>query len=652
MKLKSGLRRAYALLEIKSVDETARKFTGIASSSSTDRMGDIVMPEGAKFKLPLPLLWQHDSGDPIGHIVSAKVRKGAGVIEIEGEIPQISDNPALAERLNLAWSYLKNKLVRGLSIGFNPLKWEPIDDTYGYRFLEWDWLELSAVTIPANQDASITLVRSLARAQRAALGPMLRTPSSRPGIAPGVTGISVPTKRGTVMKLKEQIAALEALRKQKSDRMQAIMEKAATEGRSTNEEEGQEFDDLQAEVATADADLERFRKLEKIQLVKATEVASGAGVDPAAALRVRGGSHIEVRSNLPKGTGFVRYAMCLANGKGNLSQAVELSKRYRDSTPEVEEVLKSAIAAGTTTDATWAGPLVVYQNLVNEFIELLRPATIVGRLPGLRRVPFNVRMPKQTGGGSYGWVGEGAPKPVGKLAFGEVTLKWAKAAGIIVISEELARLSNPAAEGLVRQDMIDGIAQFLDGQFVDPAVAAVADVSPASITNGITNVVGATGTDAAAVRADVGTLFQTMLQNNIVPTNGAWIMNNTTAMRLSLMMNPLGQPEFPTITPTGGTWMGYPVVASEAVPAGSDGGLIIFLNQSDVFLSEEGLVIDVSREASLQMDSAPDNPGSASTVMVSLWQKNLIGLRAERFINWKRRRDTAVGMIESVNYGE
>ena len=36
----------------------------------------------------------------------------------------------------------------------------------------------------------------------------------------------------------------------------------------------------------------------------------------------------------------------------------------------------------------------------------------------------------------------------------------------------------------MRADMVAGIAQFLDAQFIDPAVAAVAGVNPASITNG------------------------------------------------------------------------------------------------------------------------------------------------------------------------
>jgi len=44
----------------------------------------------------------------------------------------------------------------------------------------------------------------------------------------------------------------------------------------------------------------------------------------------------------------------------------------------------------------------------------------------------------------------------------------------------------------------------------------------------------------------------------------------------------------------------------------------------------------------VQMDSAPMNPPDATVVYTSFWQANLVGLRAERFINWKVARAGAV----------
>ena len=60
------------------------------------------------------------------------------------------------------------------------------------------------------------------------------------------------------------------------------------------------------------------------------------------------------------------------------------------------------------------------------------------------------------------------------------------------------------------------------------------------------------------------------------------------------------------------------------------------------------MTIDASREASLQMDSAPMSPADATTVYVSMFQNNCVALRAERFVNWKRANANAVKYLTAT----
>jgi hypothetical protein len=116
------------------------------------------------------------------------------------------------------------------------------------------------------------------------------------------------------------------------------------------------------------------------------------------------------------------------------------------------------------------------------------------------------------------------------------------------------------------------------------------------------------------------------------------LMSEANAMALGFSLNPLGQPFFPGIGVSGGTALGLTIITSNAL-----GNRIIALDPNSILLADEGQVtIDASREASVQMDSAPDNPSLATTVLTSFWQNNLIGLRAERFINWKKARTGSV----------
>ena len=678
--------RAYSTLEIKSTSETDGKriFTGIASTPTPDRMDDIVEPKGAVFKLPLPLLWQHDSRKPIGWVNEAKVTDEG--IEVVCEVANVTDpDDPLTKILAEAWSYLKNKLVRGLSIGFNGLEHSQIDGTWGYRFLKWEWLELSAVTIPANADASITAIKSLSRTKLAALGRELPSTQRRDPTTPGASGKSVPpqprqstTPKGTqiVKTIQQRIAEALEQRTALMARAEELMNKPE-DGADMEDGDRQEYEQAIKEVKSLDTQLARMREHEALIKANATPVDGGEpNQNPAGTAVERPGAVIlAAKRNLPKGTAFTRYAMALAHSKGNMATAEQIAKKWRD-TPEVAQIIQAAShmgstdfkealelrrradeiglttkapsAAGTSNDATWASPLVYYENMQAEFIELLRPKTILGKMNGLRRVPFNIRVAGQTSGSTVGWVGEAAPKPVGTLAFNATNLGHAKAAGIVVITTELARFSSPSAEAVVRQDLMDAMALFLDQQFIDPAVAAVANVSPASVTNGSSSI-PSSGNSLAQITADVTSLMQLFIAQELDPTQAVWVMKPSTALALSMKRTNQDVFTFPDISASGGTWFGLPVVTSNAVPGSVSGGSIIALVlQNEIWLADDGNVtLDVSQEASLQMVT---NPSAGAQSLVSLWQNNLIGLRAEREINWQKRRAAAVAYLDGVAY--
>ncbi len=659
------MNRAYSILTVKAVSEDERVITGVATTPAPDRMGDIVEPLGMTFKNPLPLLHQHDHRNPVGTVIFDKPTKNG--ITFKATLPKIEEPGPLKDRVDTAWGEVKAGLVRAVSIGFAPSEYSRLEDG-GLRFIASECFELSLVTVPANADAVINTIKSIDHAVLAARGregnaiERVETP-----VSPGQKSTkATSTIHGKpVMKtIAEQIAAFEAKRAASDARALEIMNKAAEEAITLDEAQEAEYDSLVADVAAIDKHLVRLRAAEVANAAAAVEVTKTATATPAAAAAARGGVRVEVKGvNLPKGTAFTRYAIALALGKGNLMQSHEIAKQWEGESPEVATVLKAAVAAGNTTDANWAAPLVEYQTMASEFAELLRPMTIIGRIPNLRRVPFNIKIPRQTAGSSASWVGEGASKPVSALAFDQITLGMTKLAGIVVLTEELVRSSSPAAEGIVRTDLQNTIVQTMDRDFVDPAKAASAGVSPASITNGVTPVV-ASGADADDVRSDVRELFGKFITANMSLSGSVWIMKETTALGLAMMLNPLGQPEFPGISingGSGGTFFNLPVVLSENIPSNAGSGSpltgagdrIILAKADEILLADDGQVmLDASNQASLQMDSVPTNPPVAATVMVSLWQANLVGIRAERFVNWSKRRTGAVQYIDSAAYGQ
>ena len=138
------------------------------------------------------------------------------------------------------------------------------------------------------------------------------------------------------------------------------------------------------------------------------------------------------------------------------------------------------------------------------------------------------------------------------------------------------------------------------------------------------------------------------------------IVDSSTALSLSMMINTFGQKIFPDMTMTGGTFLGgVPVVVSDSVPHNTAGGTAILVNAPEILVADEGgFDIAMSRDASLLMtdtspqtdqDSVTPNP---ATAMVSMFQTNSVAFRAERAIGWLRARTTAVAYVTAVNWGE
>ena len=448
----------------------------------------------------------------------------------------------------------------------------------------------------------------------------------------------------------EQIVDLENTRAAKAAEMQNVAKKSMDAGETMDAEDGEKFDTLEGEVKSLDVDIARLRRLEQLNKEKAKAVD---GTKASAAADSRDSrTAVQIERKLPPGVAFARFAGVMASAKGSVSDALMIAKNTFPDEPRLHsmiqnaEGIKAAVAAGTTTDSAYASPLVYAQHISAEFIEFLRPLTIIGQIPNLRRVPFNIRVGRHTNGGSAYWTGEAAPKGVTSTALDTVTLKHKKLATIAVISDELARFSTPSAELILRDTLAGAIIQQMDSDFVNPANAGTTDVKPAAITNGVTPVFS-TGSTEANVRRDIQAVFAPFIGANLTPANGVWIMSSTTALALSLMVNNLGQPSFSSITMTGGSLWGMPVVVSQAV-----GNIVILANASDIMIADDGQVtIDTSREASLQMDTASDNPATATTVYVSLWQRNLLGIRAERYVDWVKARPAAVQYLSAVAWG-
>lgn len=115
-------------------------------------------------------------------------------------------------------------------------------------------------------------------------------------------------------------------------------------------------------------------------------------------------------------------------------------------------------------DATKGAALVATDHMDGSFIGLLRKRAALTRL-GVRTLSGlqgNVDIPRQTGGGTAYWVGEGFGPTESDLTFDNISLTPHTLAGAVAITRRAMQQASPDMEALVRDDLIKVLALEMD----------------------------------------------------------------------------------------------------------------------------------------------------------------------------------------------
>lgn len=131
------------------------------------------------------------------------------------------------------------------------------------------------------------------------------------------------------------------------------------------------------------------------------------------------------------------------------------------------EVLSRAFNAGgaanSPSGATSGANLVANVLMSGSFIEMLRNRTTIMRLgTTMGGLVGTVDIPKQTGGATGYWVGEGDDATEGSPTIGQISFSSKTVAAYTDLTRRLMMQSTPDAEGIVRRDLANALAQTID----------------------------------------------------------------------------------------------------------------------------------------------------------------------------------------------
>jgi HK97 family phage prohead protease len=128
----------------------------IMSTGSIARDGHILVPQGARlnsYRANPIVLFQHDANIPVAR---------ASELRVNGDniTAKITFAPAgVSAKADEVRGLVKSGIINAVSVGFDPIEGEPIDPKRPYggkRFTDWELLECSWVSVPADTGAVVT----------------------------------------------------------------------------------------------------------------------------------------------------------------------------------------------------------------------------------------------------------------------------------------------------------------------------------------------------------------------------------------------------------------------------------------------------------------------------------------------------------------
>lgn len=405
-----------------------------------------------------PLLLDHDPRDQVGVVDAASITKGRGLATVR------FSKSARAEEI---YQDVLDGIRSNVSVGYaiHEMKLEQTTDGADrYRAIDWEPMELSLISIPA--DISVGVGRS-ASSQRTIetriIGKGIKTMAAEQW--------TVEQKKNFREQENERISQIENMGQ--THKVPELARKAIKEDWSIDQMRAKILDNFKPEplitpeIGLSHKEVRQFSFLNAI-----TSMFTGK--------RELAGFELEVSNAVAQKMGKSARGMYIP---WDVLSAQQTPMGRRD------------LLAGT---ATIGGNIVATNLLHGSFIDILRNRVMVYRMGATRMggLVGNVAIPRKSGASSAQWVAENSAPTEASIGFDQVTLSPKSVTNFIDYSRKMILQGTPDIENLVRMDLAAGVAVEVDRAALHGSGSANEPRGIAS-TVGIGSVVG--GTNGASI---------------------------------------------------------------------------------------------------------------------------------------------------------
>ena len=267
-------------------------------------------------------------------------------------------------------------------------------------------------------------------------------------------------------------------------------------------------------------------------------------------------------------------------------------------------------------------------HLANEFIEAVYAKLVIGQAGArtLQGLKGDVAIPKLSASvTNSAFVAENAAPSEGAATFAQVTMSPKTLAAFIDVSRKLMLQSDPSVEAVLREDIINTFARKIDEVAIEGGASNHPSGILASVSN---NVVGLGSNGAAIAYTNIVELIQAVEEDNAIRNDAStkFLGNSKVTSKLTTTSKQSSGVEGNFILEPNNTMLGYDYLSSSLVPSdlskgsGSNLSALIFGDFSQVLLgyySGVDVVVD------------PFTGSSAGTTRLAFFQDMDVAIRDE-----------------------
>jgi HK97 family phage major capsid protein/HK97 family phage prohead protease len=543
----------------------------------------------------MPLLFNHCMDDLLGVVESIDT----GTDGINRATVRFGKD----ERGSWAMGQASDDILVNVSFAYRVYKW--LDDTEADTLTAVDWepLEISLVTVPADptvgvgRNASPDVANGVQVIRSAAESPAPLAQTFSPSVSQPleqsmkfrhfrlqeqVTGEA--TASGTGQSTPAAGTSLQATTVSNGDASRGVDPAAQQRGAEAERARMTEIDalarkyNLSAELRTGL--IQRGATIEQARLTAADVVLERAQKSGKPVADFGDTNNPDLTQKEKARYSMIRAVNAALTGKWDgagfeLECSNEIAKRTGRTPSEsmsffVPTNLRAAYSVGTAGAGTTGGTMVATNLLAGSFIEVLRNKARVMQLGAtvLSGLVGNVDIPRQTGQTATFWTAEGVDTSESEATFDKVSLSLKTIGTYSLITRNMLMQATPDIDMIARADMLAAMALGID-------LAALSGSGSGAIPRGIANVSGVGsvigGTNGAAVSLDNYIDLETQVTAANAPeTNLAYLTNAKTIGSTKKLKSTTGQY----------LWTGSSVGAQSGTPGEINGYSVARSNQA------------------------------------------------------------------------